>query len=253
MYLISKECIASCGTVSMIRMENTAVIKTANTANPAAAESKAKSVSTAGAEGRKKAADIVCLLFDMLVLALVVWIALPALDEYTSAGMITPGAVTDAERTLEPDTAGDENSIFNKITIENEQQAAILDALRRRWPESKAPWENGYQGLCETWVCDVYASAGLPVSGSCCASESRDRHAVWSEDIPVGAMIYSGPEYLSGYPCEDCGKDPGHVAIYIGDGKVAGSQPTYILTLDEFKEYFGYGGWSFGGNYYETE
>jgi len=205
------------------------------------------------ADKRKKAADAVCLVFDMLVLALVVWMALPALDAYTSAGIVRPGAVPETERLLETDDAADEDSIFSEITVENEQQAAILDALRRRWPESKAPWENGYQGLCETWVCDVYDSAGLPVSGSCCASTSRDEFAVWSEDIPVGAMVYSGPEYLSGYPCEVCGKDPGHVAIYIGDGKVAGSQPTYILTLDEFREYFGYGGWSFGGNSYEAE
>ena len=234
-------------------MQNTAVIKNANTGAKAAASAGAKADAAANAQKRKKAVDIVFLLFDMLVLALVVGIALPALDEYTAAGIITPGAVTDAERTLEPGGAGDEDSIFNHIPIENEQQAAILDALRRRWPESKAPWDNGYEGLCETWVCDVYASAGLPISGSCCASASRDEHAVWSEDIPVGAMIYSGPEYLSGFPCEDCGKDPGHVAIYIGDGKVAGSQPKYILTLDEFREYYGFGGWSFGGNYYGNE
>ena len=222
-------------------MENTAVIKTANTAKTAGTGGASKA---AGPERRKKAADIVCLLFDMLVLALVVWIALPALEEYTDAGIIRPGAVTDEERTLEP---GDADSIFSHITIENEQQAAILDALRRRWPERKAPWDNGYQGLCETWVCDVYASAGLPVTGSCCAAESRDKHAVWSEEIPVGAMIYSGPEYSSGYLCEDCGKDPGHVAIYIGDGMVAGSQSKYIMTIDEYREYFGYGGWSYGG------
>lgn len=229
-------------------MEQTAVIKTANTAKTAGAPGAVKAAGPAKADRRKKAADIACLLFDMLVLVLVVWIALPALDEYTAAGIITPGKVSDAERTLESGGEGDEDSIFNHITIESEQQAAILEALRRRWPEHKAPWDNGYQGLCETWVCDVYASAGIPVSGSCCASESRDKYAVWSEEIPVGAMIYSGPEYLSGYLCEDCGKDPGHVAIYIGDGKVAGSQSQYIMTLEEFKEYFGYGGWSFGGS-----
>ena len=226
-------------------MENTAAIKNANTANTAIP---AGSAGSADSGRRKKAADIICLAFDMLVLALVVWIALPALDEYTSAGIIAPGKVTEAERPLEAAEAEDADSLFDHVTIQNDQQAAILDALKRRWPESKPPWENGYQGLCETWVCDVYASAGLPVSGSCCASASRDEHAVWSEDIPVGAMIYSGHEYLSGFLCEDCGRDPGHVAIYIGDGKVAGSQQSYIMTLDEFKEYFGYGGWSFGGN-----
>ena len=45
------------------------------------------------ADKRKKAADAVCLVFDMLVLALVVWMALPALDAYTSAGIVRPGAV----------------------------------------------------------------------------------------------------------------------------------------------------------------
>lgn len=229
-------------------MQNTAVIKStgaANTANTAGA------ASTPDVNKKKKAADIICLVFDLLVLAFVVWQALPALDAYTSAGIITPGAVTSEERPLEADTAEIEDSIFSDITIESEQQAAILEALMNKWPESCPPWENGYMGLCETWVCDVYAAAGIPVSGSCCASQSRDRFAVWSEEIPVGAMIYSGPEYFSGYPCEICGYDPGHVGIYIGDGLVAGSQPTYILTLDEWKEYFGYGGWSFGGCGYE--
>ena len=228
-------------------MQNTAVIKSTGTASTASTASTAK---TPNANKRKKAADIICLVFDLLVLAFVCWQVIPALDEYTAAGLITPGAVTSEERALETDAAEDEDSIFNDITIESEQQAAILAALKRKWPESRPPWENGYQGLCETWVCDVYAAAGIPVSGSCCASQSRERFAMWSEDIPVGAMIYSGPEYLSGYLCEDCGFDPGHVGIYIGDGMVAGSQPTYILSLDEWKEYFGYGGWSFGGCYY---
>ena len=57
------------------------------------------------ADKRKKAADAVCLVFDMLVLALVVWMALPALDAYTSAGIVRPGAVPETERLLETDGA----------------------------------------------------------------------------------------------------------------------------------------------------
>ena len=81
--------------------------------------------------------------------------------------------------------------------------------------------------------------------------ENRDDLAKEDGDIPVGAMIYSGPDYSSGTICEICGKDPGHVAIYMGDGKVEGSQSQYIMTFDEFRVIFGYGGWSFSGNVYE--
>ena len=212
-------------------------------------ESAAKNADTVS---RKKTADIICLFFDLLVLALVIWQAVPALDAYTSDISRTAAApeeeiVAAAEGEEE---AVDENSIFNQIEPESEEHAAILAALAKKWPESKPPYENGYEGLCETWVCEVYQAAGIPVTGSCCAARSRDAFATWSEDIPAGAMIYSGYDYFSGFICEECWMDPGHVAIYIGNGLVAGSQPTYILTLDEFKEYFGYGGWSFGGSNY---
>lgn len=200
--------------------------------------------------GKTRTGEIVWVVFALIVVAIVVWQALPALDAYTSARLV-PGniltaeeVVPEAEAPAEPD---DSNSLFRQITIENETQAAILEVLRKKWPENKPPWEHGYQGLCETWVWDVYNKAGLPTAGSCCASASRDEIATWSEDIPAGALIYSGPEYSSGFLCEECGRDPGHVAIYLGDGKVAGSQSQYILSLDEYKEVFGYGGWYFGG------
>lgn len=140
---------------------------------------------------------------------------------------------------------------FTPVSIGSEDQERIVKTVEENWPEDYSPWDHGYAGRCESWVCDVYKEADLPARGSCCAATSRDDLAKDSEDIPVGAMIYSGPGYRSGTICEICGKDPGHVAIYLGDGKVAGSQSQYIMTFDEFRVIFGYGGWSFSGNVYE--
>lgn len=140
---------------------------------------------------------------------------------------------------------------FTPISIGQEEQERIVKTVEENWPEERPPWNNGYAGRCESWVCDVYKEADLPARGSCCAATSRDDLAKDSADIPVGAMIYSGSEYSSGTICEICGKDPGHVAIYLGDGKVAGSQSQYIMSFDEFRVIFGYGGWSFSGNVYE--
>ena len=241
----------SANTANTLNSVNTAnTLNSANIAKNMDTANTADMVNSADTGRRKKAADIICLIFDLLVFALVCWQLVPAVGSYTAAGLAAQGAVAGVEREAEAGAAEDEDSIFNEITVESEQQAAILEVLRKKWPESRAPWENGYEGRCETWVCEVYQAAGIPVSGSCCASRSREEFAVWSEDIPVGAMVYSGTEYLSGFLCEDCGLDPGHVGIYIGDGRIAGSQEEYILTLDEWKEYFGYGGWSFGGSFY---
>lgn len=146
------------------------------------------------------------------------------------------------------------NKVFRKVNITGREQKKIVRTVLEVWPESRPPYNNGYAGLCEKWVCDAYGEAGFPTVGSCCAARSRAAHAVTEGDIPVGAMIYSGDEYRSGTVCEICGNDPGHVAIYLGDGKVAGSQNQYIMSLDDFKKYYGYGGWAFGGNkYIETE
>ena len=136
------------------------------------------------------------------------------------------------------------------VVIGSSEQSRIIDVITEEYPETAAPWNTGYAGRCEQWVCDVYKQAELPVRGACCASRSRDDLATLEGDIPAGAMIYSGTEYRSGYICEICGRDPGHVAIYIGEDKVAGSQPEFIMSLSEYKKMYGYGGWSYSGNIY---
>ena len=150
-----------------------------------------------------------------------------------------------------PDFVSGGAAAFTPISIGSEEQEKIVKTLKENWPEERPPWNNGYAGRCESWVCEVYKEADMPARGSCCAASSRDDLAKDSGDIPVGAMIYSGPDCRAGTICEICGKDPGHVAIYLGDGMVAGSQSQYIMTFDEFRVIFGYGGWSFSGNVYE--
>lgn len=149
-----------------------------------------------------------------------------------------PAYMTEGEKETEP------------VDIEAEDQDKIVKAISREWPEDAPPWSTGYEGRCENWVCDVYHEAGLPTRGSCCAARSRDRLALSTDDIPVGAMVYSDSGYRSGKICEICGRDPGHVAIYIGSGMVAGSQSEYIMTVEAFEDMFGIGGWSFSGNLY---
>lgn len=66
-------------------------------------------------------------------------------------------------------------------------------------------------GYCQAWAAYVYAAAGLPIDGSCCAYHSGVRYGVsddWSI-IPPGAAVYgySGTQY-------------GHVGIYVGNGLV---------------------------------
>ena len=142
----------------------------------------------------------------------------------------------------------DSDSIIGSVTVNTEMQQKILNGIATQWPANHSPWDNGYAHLCEKWVCDVYKAAGLPTNGSCCAAHSRDKTATKEGDIPPGAMIYSGPSYHSTVHCEVCGRNAGHVAIYIGNGKVAGSQVPYIMSLDRWTKMFGYGGWSFSGN-----
>ena len=106
---------------------------------------------------------------------------------------------------------------------------------------------HGYRNLCEGWVCDTYRKAGLHYSASCCASHARERFAIKTGKIPIGAVIYSSKGYKSGVRCS-CGRDAGHVAIYIGDGKVAGSQTPYIMDINDWIALCGYGGYSFNDN-----
>ena len=85
------------------------------------------------------------------------------------------------------------------VIIGRREQHKIVDVITEEYPVDAAPWNTGYAGRCEQWVCDVYDKAELPTRDSCCASGSRDKTARTDGEIPVGAMIYSGPEYKSGF------------------------------------------------------
>lgn len=140
---------------------------------------------------------------------------------------------------------------FGIQVIGTAQQKAIINQITRTWPlNGKNPYNNGYHGLCLKWVVDIYNGAGFSACGGqsvCCASKHRDLFAHKNKNIPPGAMIYSGSKYRSSCTCE-CGRNAGHVAIYLGNNKVAGSQSPYVMSLDQWTKIFGYGGWSFGGN-----
>lgn len=100
-----------------------------------------------------------------------------------------------------------------------------------------------YPNMCLAWVYDVYKEAGVKqnVHGSC-ASEARDFYAKKKGAIPVGALVFSSPSYKSPVICS-CGRNAGHVGIYIGNNKIIGSQIPAIWTLDQWNKICGYGGY----------
>lgn len=106
----------------------------------------------------------------------------------------------------------------------------------------KDPYKS-YPNLCLGFVCDVYRQAGVTenLSGGC-ASEARERYATKKGPIPIGAAVFSAPSYKAHVMCS-CGRDAGHVGIYIGNNKIFGSQIPAIYTLDTWNKVLGYGGY----------
>lgn len=117
------------------------------------------------------------------------------------------------------------------------------------------PFFNGYAGLCELWVYDVYIAAGLPVKGTCCAYNHGIISAHGEGPIPKGVIIFSGiipgtgklyeNNHRASSFCDTCGHYAGHVGIYIGNGYVAGSQVPYLQSIDAWIATYGYGGWAY--------
>ena len=124
-----------------------------------------------------------------------------------------------------------------------------------RWSDSNNPYDTEkYCGKCELWVHDIYTAAGIDIGGYCCARGHADMAAKREGKIPKGAIVFSGvrPDgsiyengHREGLFCDACGNWPGHVAIYVGGGMIAGSQAQYYMSVDAWIDLFGYGGWSF--------
>ena len=75
---------------------------------------------------------------------------------------------------------------------------------------------------CQAFVANGYIDAGIGCSFAYhihCANYAYQRFVVWestdvNEDIPIGACVY----FKNGGVDCGCGKDAGHVGIYVGDG-----------------------------------
>ena len=104
---------------------------------------------------------------------------------------------------------------------------------------------------CEGWVEQVYRSVGLSVSNMCCAHAAGDAWVVSPSrtGIPVGAAVFA-PNSVGPVIC-NCGRDAGHVAIYIGDGKCIGNEGGKAVerTVDQFIEIYGWLGWGWVGGH----
>lgn len=140
-----------------------------------------------------------------------------------------------------PDYPGSSSGIGSNATGNQAQKRIVAAATNGKWYGTGPGW-------CEAWVAAVYRNATGNGSGHCCAKASRDTWATTKGKIPVGAAIYSSDKYRSRVICS-CGRNAGHVGIYIGNGKVVsmlGSGPT-VQSLSTWNSWFGYGGWSWRG------
>ena len=105
-------------------------------------------------------------------------------------------------------------------------------------------------GLCEMWVEKCYETAlGRDIDNQCCAHSAAlaAKNVSSTEDnIVPGAAVFS---YRSSNPditnCSTCGRNPGHVGIYVGDGKIAscGNNGILICTIEEWKKSWDFSCW----------
>ena len=102
-------------------------------------------------------------------------------------------------------------------------------------------------GYCQAWVADVYEEAGQSRISSCCASSAADQWliSIDTNNIPLGAAVYG---YSNPVVYCSCGRDAGHVGIYIGNGQVASNVGGIrIESLDSWIASFGWKGWGWNG------
>lgn len=141
-----------------------------------------------------------------------------------------------------PESSSGGGSGVGSNAIGSKAQKSIVAAA------TNGKWYGTGPGWCEAWVAAVYRTATGNGAGHCCAKASRDAWATTKGKIPVGAAIYSSDKYRSRVTCS-CGRNAGHVGIYIGNGKVVSmlsGGPT-VQSLSTWKSWFGYGGWSWRG------
>jgi len=134
----------------------------------------------------------------------------------------------------DPDTGTD---YVKEVPAEPEAVTKIRSELAKYTD----PWNQGYAGLCQAFVHNIYWACGYDVGAHCCAAHCRDTFAQGG-DPSNGDLVFSGSGYWSGVHC-DCGRDAGHVGIYM-DGYVYGSQAQYAMPYGNWVAAFGYGGHS---------
>ncbi len=105
-------------------------------------------------------------------------------------------------------------------------------------------------GYCEAWAEEVYRKAGVSIDQHCCAGKNRALYTVGksSKNIPLGAMVYNDPAVYQSRTNDTCGRNAGHVGIYIGKGQIISNiGGTVIDTVEGWTAYYGFGGWGWGG------
>ena len=106
------------------------------------------------------------------------------------------------------------------------------------------------QGWCQKWVADVYNRAGQnPRASACCATQAANLWLVSSDknNIPIGATVY-GSHSWSGTRCDNCGRDAGHVGIYIGNGLIASNEGGIThKSIESWVGTYGWRGWGWNG------
>ena len=77
-------------------------------------------------------------------------------------------------------------------------------------------------GYCEAWAEEVYRKAGVSIDQHCCAGKNRALYTVGksSKNIPLGAMVYNDPAVYQSRTNDTCGRNAGHVGIYIGNSQI---------------------------------
>lgn len=157
--------------------------------------------------------------------------------------------------------AGSSNSesgdrLLNGATIDNTGKIVVPNLVdwQPKIVQVAMAGEVSYtSGWCEKFVGDFYDYViGYPVVRRyCCARNNKFTERV-SEDynkMPAGALVYSDENYQSRTTCGTCGRNAGHVALYIGNDTIVGAQNSYVLTKEQWYTYFGWGGFGFNLNF----